>query len=311
MKRRGFTLIELLVVIAIIAILAAILFPVFAQARSAAKKTAAISNQKQISLAILMYTGDNDSLLPRNDDCQAGSALNPALKNAAFNAGGVGCTTAPFYNRMNHFSWQKWILPYTKNLELFWHPGRGVVDLGTTTKTWSNNGQMHGGFAINLGLFGALNTYNRPTGNGRIRNSWTGGSIDALRGPSETMMLMDFTNSSVTFVPTISPDGGETQTHYPAAFREYFANDFYKNTGNGAETGGLNSTRIFGDGVVVGFGDGSVKFMQVGRFLGNTPRIAQYCSGTAVGYFTGGTVFPIGCTMPNTSINFPMWGFGE
>jgi prepilin-type N-terminal cleavage/methylation domain-containing protein len=57
---RGFTLIELLVVIAIIAILAAILFPVFAQAKKAAKKTNCISNAKQIGLAQMMYMGDND-----------------------------------------------------------------------------------------------------------------------------------------------------------------------------------------------------------------------------------------------------------
>jgi prepilin-type N-terminal cleavage/methylation domain-containing protein len=60
MKHRGFTLIELLVVIAIIAILAAILFPVFAQAKAAAKKTQALSNIKQSGLANMMYQGDND-----------------------------------------------------------------------------------------------------------------------------------------------------------------------------------------------------------------------------------------------------------
>ena len=58
--RRGFTLIELLVVIAIIAILAAILFPVFAQAKESAKKTQCISNQRQLGLAWTMYAGDAD-----------------------------------------------------------------------------------------------------------------------------------------------------------------------------------------------------------------------------------------------------------
>jgi len=60
----GFTLVELLVVIAIIAILAGILFPVFAQARVAAKKTGSISNLKQITLATLMYASDSDDGLP-------------------------------------------------------------------------------------------------------------------------------------------------------------------------------------------------------------------------------------------------------
>jgi len=61
---RAFTLIELLVVIAIIAILAAILFPVFAQAKLAAKKTADLSNMKQLSLGLTIYTNDSDDMFP-------------------------------------------------------------------------------------------------------------------------------------------------------------------------------------------------------------------------------------------------------
>jgi prepilin-type N-terminal cleavage/methylation domain-containing protein/prepilin-type processing-associated H-X9-DG protein len=63
-RRRGFTLIELLVVIAIIAILAAILFPVFAKAREKARQIACISNQKQIALGFMQYFQDNDETAP-------------------------------------------------------------------------------------------------------------------------------------------------------------------------------------------------------------------------------------------------------
>ena len=63
-RARGFTLIELLVVIAIIAILAAILFPVFAQAREKARQSYCINNLKQMAIGMLMYSDDNDHLFP-------------------------------------------------------------------------------------------------------------------------------------------------------------------------------------------------------------------------------------------------------
>src|SRR5579863_9745630 len=63
-NKTAFTLIELLVVIAIIAILAAILFPVFAQAKFAAKKTVDISNAREIGLAVKMYLSDYDDTMP-------------------------------------------------------------------------------------------------------------------------------------------------------------------------------------------------------------------------------------------------------
>lgn len=100
MKRRGFTLIELLVVIAIIAILAAILFPVFARARDAARKTQCVSNLKQLGTAILMYAQDYDEcLVPvQTGTCQAADS----------------------------FGWGDLIQPYAKNTGLLWCPSNSI-----------------------------------------------------------------------------------------------------------------------------------------------------------------------------------------
>src|SRR6266852_6634787 len=91
----GFTLIELLVVIAIIAILAAILFPVFAQAREAARKTTCLSNLKQLGIGWTMYTSDYDEqAVPWN--------LRFNNKNQ-YDANGVS------------LSWDRLIQPYIKS----------------------------------------------------------------------------------------------------------------------------------------------------------------------------------------------------
>src|SRR5258708_38741367 len=71
-REHGFTLIELLVVIAIIAILAAILFPAFARAREAARRTGCLSNMKQVTTGILMYTQDYDEGFPYQQDADLG-----------------------------------------------------------------------------------------------------------------------------------------------------------------------------------------------------------------------------------------------
>lgn len=106
---RGFTLIELLVVIAIIAILAAILFPVFAQAREKARQTGCLSNQKQIATAMMMYTQDYDEMFP-----------SQSYNGVDYTAlGGQPVDGMPLLNSgiASAFGWnyKDRVLPYTKN----------------------------------------------------------------------------------------------------------------------------------------------------------------------------------------------------
>src|SRR5712691_8661297 len=94
--RRGFTLIELLVVIAIIAILAAILFPVFAHAREKARQTSCLSNLRQLASGMMMYAEDNDGLF-----VPAVARPSRDIKN------------------LYEMSWMALIEPYTKNRGIY------------------------------------------------------------------------------------------------------------------------------------------------------------------------------------------------
>lgn len=100
--KSGFTLIELLVVIAIIAILAAILFPVFAQAKAAAKKISCLSNFNQMGKAVVMYNADNDDGMPHS--------------NSDGRPGCWGCGPPSYPNDK---TWGLEVYPYVKNYHVF------------------------------------------------------------------------------------------------------------------------------------------------------------------------------------------------
>jgi prepilin-type N-terminal cleavage/methylation domain-containing protein len=110
--RAAFTLIELLVVIAIIAILAAILFPVFAQAKLAAKQTASLSNLKQIGTSLNIYMGDFDDGAPTWNQCLVQSGTLSTTLSVPVNCPGQTLTTA-LADPRNY--WDAILLPYVKS----------------------------------------------------------------------------------------------------------------------------------------------------------------------------------------------------
>jgi prepilin-type N-terminal cleavage/methylation domain-containing protein len=124
--KKAFTLIELLVVIAIIAILAAILFPVFAQAKEAAKKTACLSNNKQIGTALQMYLGDSEDTYP--------PAYYYRDPNAAGSLDATGIE-----------QWTGFIQPYVKNLDMFRCPTDKIGGVPPTNFIGDNRGYGSGG----------------------------------------------------------------------------------------------------------------------------------------------------------------------
>ena len=125
-RKGGFTLIELLVVIAIIAILAAILFPVFARAREAARKSSCQSNLKELALSVNMYHNDYDAMLPSSVLYQASGATNPPVWNdsvCALWAKIRGILPPPANPAPTQpFSWPMVLYPYMKNKDIIWCP---------------------------------------------------------------------------------------------------------------------------------------------------------------------------------------------
>ncbi len=154
-RKHGFTLIELLVVIAIIAILAAILFPVFAQAREKARQTTCASNLKQIGLAMLMYQQDSDETFPQMAYYdQAGqpvdweSVIQPYVKSGS----------ATVYKNTSYYygGGTLWVCPSFPNASV----ATAVYGLNYQLAregagSWTYNNVTHGVYTVNLGKIDA------------------------------------------------------------------------------------------------------------------------------------------------------------
>ncbi|MEI7576612.1 MAG: prepilin-type N-terminal cleavage/methylation domain-containing protein [Armatimonadota bacterium] len=176
--RKAFTLIELLVVIAIIAILAAILFPVFAQAKLAAKKTKSLSNVKNLGTAFQIYLGDNDDVTPSifgtNNQVLCTNA------NVAISKSVEGCSNEWWYP----------IFPYFKTIDLIYSDERTNPDTSFIRNTVFGTKYISA-YGYNWGPFGWRGggllekqvVYPRPTGgNGNINQGKSATSVTEPAG---------------------------------------------------------------------------------------------------------------------------------
>lgn len=172
-KNRAFTLIELLVVIAIIAILAAILFPVFAQAREKARQTACLSNMKQLGLAAVMYAQDYDEV-----NVPSWWGRGPSWSGF----------TWPGNQR-----WQDGLLPYVKNIDIYTCPSDANPVRYQPTSPNSVDGAADFFNSISFpGSYGINATYwGDDAADGQPTNNPVAKSLAAVQRPADTIFLVD------------------------------------------------------------------------------------------------------------------------
>ena len=258
--RSAFTLIELLVVIAIIAILAAILFPVFAQARDKARQTTDISNQKQWGTAFMMYIQDYDECFP------LGAGFDPGAGGVAWNFNHVVppnwrvAANGTFRENIARQHWSNTLQPYIKNYGIYSCPSTPSVDLVAAAEyqtavvppapvSVTYNGLLH---AYNLAGVGT------PA---RVPLIWEGRGKAAARGfaLSNPMLICNSGTANCRYTPC----GGTANTGGTSTMFTIGVN------GTGAtmhiHSGGANFT----------YADGHVKWVRLGA-SNDTLAAAEY-----------------------------------
>lgn len=262
-KSSGFTLIELLVVIAIIAILAAILFPVFAQARDKARGASCLSNIKQLTLGMMMYSQDYDETFPEwRWDQNFSTSWGDAGSYSPNNATSI---------------WYYAIYPYVKNGKVYSCPS------ATTKVRFRENGwfQFNASGSLPMGRLTVLdNEYLSYGANEPLTYSFP--AVAAMQTPSDTMLLgdmisglsswdcygqwVDWTNAGS---PANDPRGKFLIPRAAWAKTDSKIPNYYGDACSGSPAGSGNfpaawgtSSAIHTGGSNLGFADGHAKFHQ-------------------------------------------------
>jgi prepilin-type N-terminal cleavage/methylation domain-containing protein/prepilin-type processing-associated H-X9-DG protein len=179
-QKHGFTLIELLVVIAIIAILAAILFPVFAKAREKARQTACLSNMKQIGLGIMQYTEDYDEQFP--------------MVRVSGNGNGGGPT----------YEWRFEINPYIKSAQVFACPSNPNDNIYTNGDCQNNSIEAPNQWPESYGW--ATNDWNNPPQWG-FSYAWNATTaLATIQQPSSEILVDESTGTCADFCQWCHPE---------------------------------------------------------------------------------------------------------
>lgn len=220
MQRKAFTLIELLVVIAIIAILAAILFPVFAQAKEAAKKTQCLSNSKQLCLGILMYQNDYDDVYP---------------------AGTLAWTQWDGEGGDGWHTWGSTVLPYLKSVGVFACPGDSMGGKVDPKTTWA-------GIMMSYSVNGLMVPWQPNEGDNHCKglmcevSTATGGKVvngGSVNQPAAVVLLAESRSSDMS--------AAGAQINYSAGFGGIITGyQYFENTQVPNQCGTVNATTTCG-----------------------------------------------------------------
>ncbi len=248
-KTRGFTLIELLVVIAIIALLAAILFPVFARARENARRTTCTSNLKQIGLAVMQYTQDYDETYPLRDYRVPTGVAGPD--------GQILFDTWVFWTQTLH--------PYTKSHHVYYCPSSKMpadAEAGLLPGTTQLSTMLNGNYGISSHI-------TRLSATSALK-------LAAVKLPASKVMFLEFGNQSfqyaevakTAYTNTYYLPGGGAEGRSCAVLAAHSA-AFVRALAPDCENG-----RHF-QGNVVGYADGHVKWQK------NTAILAEAVKGAS------------------------------